>query len=246
MKSNEVIFKVSGRYALFSSPLSKGGEKLTEMVPSYGALKGIAESVYFKPSITILIDKVRVMKPIRMESKGIRPISYTGGNDLSYYTYLTDVEYQVKAHFIFNENRPDLKADWNENKHYFIFKRSINRGGRRDIYLGTRECQAYVVPISEFHEGEGYYDNSGEMDFGLQYHSISYPDENGRGEMTAKFWYPKMVNGVIEFCHPEDCPKERVIYKGVKMKRFDKNNFSGLNEPEILNGYGEWSEVRNT
>lgn len=54
------------------------------------------------------------------------------------YTYLKDVEYQVKAHFIWNENRTDLYEDQNENKHYQIAKRMLERGGRRDIFLGTR------------------------------------------------------------------------------------------------------------
>ena len=36
--------------------------------------------------------------------------------------------------------------DRNENKHYFIAKRMIERGGRRDVFLGACEYQAYVEP----------------------------------------------------------------------------------------------------
>ena len=32
----------------------------------------------------------------------------------SYYTYLCDVEYEVRAHFEWNLNRPDLEVDRNE------------------------------------------------------------------------------------------------------------------------------------
>ena len=214
---NIVKFNVSGKYALFTDPLTKiGGEKSTFMIPSYQALKGICESIYWKPSIVWIIDSVNVLNPIRTESKGIRPINYSGGNDLSYYTYLTDVSYNVTAHFEFNRNRPDLAEDFNENKHYCIMKRCIEKGGRRDIFLGARECQAYVEPaVSK----SGYYASMGDMEFGLMYHSLSYPDENGKDLLQARFWYPKMRNGVIEFCRPEECPVVRTIKKQ-KPKQF--------------------------
>ena len=151
------------------------------------------------------------------------------------YTYLSDVIYHVKAHFEFNKHRPDLMQDWNENKHYFIARRCIDKGGRRDIFLGTRECQGYVTPCG-FDEEEGYYDKMGKMEFGFQYHSLSYPDESGTGEITANFWYPKMENGVINFCRPEDCTKHHAI-REMKAKCFDGGNFSGTEEDGLLDGY---------
>ncbi|MDD6719658.1 MAG: type I-C CRISPR-associated protein Cas5c, partial [Lactobacillus porci] len=65
MKENTTFnFKVYGDYALFTDPIMKiGGEKFTYPVPTYQALKGIAESIYWKPTIQIFIDKVRVMNP---------------------------------------------------------------------------------------------------------------------------------------------------------------------------------------
>src|SRR5690625_959419 len=155
---NSIYFNVYGDYALFTTPITRiGGEKSTYQVPTYEALKGIVESIYWKPSIVIVVDKVRIMKPIQMESKGVRPIQYGGGNTLAYYTYLRDVSYQVSAHFEFNPHRPELAYDHDEHKHHNIMKRSLKRGGRRDIFLGTRECQAYVEPI-EFGKGEGFYE----------------------------------------------------------------------------------------
>ncbi len=85
---NTVEFQVDGRYALFSDPITRvGGEKSSLLLPSYEALKGILQSVYWKPTIVWIIDKVRVMNPIQTETKGIRPINYNGGNELAYYTY---------------------------------------------------------------------------------------------------------------------------------------------------------------
>ena len=144
---NIVEFKVTGDYALFSDPLMRvGGEKCTYQIPTYEALKGVLSSVYWKPTFIWYIDKVRVINKIQTEVKGIRPIKYNGGNDLSYYTYLKNCEYQVQAHFEWNYNRPELEKDRNENKHHEIAKRMILKGGRRDVFLGTRECQAYVEP----------------------------------------------------------------------------------------------------
>src|SRR3990172_2723118 len=182
---NIVEFKVTGKYALFTDPLTKiGGEKCSYQIPTYEALKGILSSVYWKPTIVWFIDKVRVMKPIRTQPRGAKPIKYqSGGNDLSIYTYLADVEYQVQAHFEWNENRPDLEHDRNEHKHFCVAKRMIERGGRRDVFLGTREGQGYVEPCT-FGEGEGYYDKyPGEMPFGLMFHGFDYPDEGKPDEV---------------------------------------------------------------
>lgn len=211
MKPNIVEFKVSGRYALFSDPVNRvGGEKISYQVPTYQALKGILESVYWKPTITWIIDKVRVMKPICSESQGIRPIDYKGGNTLSIYTYLRDVEYQVQAHFEWNLNRPELECDRNENKHHNIAKRYIEKGGRRDIFLGTRECQGYVEPCV-YGEGEGAYDGYGDFPIGVMFHGFTYPDENSDKKFCARFWNVTMTDGEIRFLRPEGCTMVREL-----------------------------------
>ena len=235
-RENAIEYKVYGKYALFTDPLTKtGGEKLSYQVPTYQALKGITESIYWKPTFTWVIDECRVMHPIRTESKGMRPIKYQGGNDLASYTYLKDVEYRVKAHFVWNENRPDLVNDRNENKHYQIAKRMLERGGRRDIFLGTRECQAFVEPC-EFGQGESYYDTMpGEVDYGFMYHGITYADEaileEDKNKMTVRFWRPVMQKGgIIVFDRPEECTQKRYI-RDMERKVFGKNkNFTGLGE----------------
>ncbi|HBC30720.1 MAG TPA: type I-C CRISPR-associated protein Cas5 [Clostridiales bacterium] len=233
-RKNLIEFKVYGRYALFTDPLTRiGGEKFTYQVPTYQALKGITESVYWKPTLQWFIDDVRIINRIQTQSQGIRPIKYTGGNDLSIYTYLKDVEYQVRAHFEWNENRKDLERDRNENKHYIVAKRMLSRGGRRDIFLGTRECQGYVEPC-KFGEGEGYYDDT-DMDFSLMFHGMTYPDEayndETKDKMTARFWMPKMVNGYIQFIRPEECSIHRRL-REMNMKTFDDSNFTVIGEFE--------------
>ena len=162
---NSIEFKIYGDYALFTDPITKiGGEKMTYQIPTYQALIGVAESIYWKPTFRYIVDEVKVLNPIQMESKGIRPIKYGGGNELATYTYLKKPSYAVRVHFEFNENRPELEFDRDEHKHHNILKRALSAGGRRDIFLGARECQAYVEPC-DFDEEVSFYDNYGEIHF---------------------------------------------------------------------------------
>lgn len=210
-KRNNIEFKVEGKYALFTDPLTKiGGEKCSYHIPTYEALKGVLSSVYWKPTIVWIIDRVRVMNRIRTQTRSAKPIEYGGGNSLAIYTYLADVEYQVQAHFEWNMNRKDMAKDRDENKHYHVAKRMIEKGGRRDIFLGARECQGYVEPC-QFGEGESDYDNYGEIAFNLMFHGFDYPDELGRNELHARFWRPKMVDGEVDFIQPEECPIRKIV-----------------------------------
>lgn len=235
---NTVEFAVYGKSALFSDILTRsGGEKSTYPVPTYEGLKGIANSIYWKPTFYWIIDSVRIINPIRTVRKGILLVKMDSRvGDRAYYTYLDNVYYQVRAHFEWNENRPELECDRNENKHHNIAKRMIERGGRRDIFLGTRECQGYVEPCV-FGEGAGAYDHCGTIPYGLTYHGITYADEavrdEDKGMMTLRLWNPVMENGVIDFIRPEECEITRHIRK-MPIKPFgkDNENFSGLDEFE--------------
>lgn len=218
---NIITFRLSGRFALFSDPITRvGGEKSSYLVPTYEALKGVCESIYWKPTFIWVVDRVRVLMPLRSQSKGVRPITLgKGASTLSIYTYLSDVVYQVQAHFEWNELRNDLQHDRNENKHFSMAKRSVERGGRRDVFLGTRECQGYVEPQA-FGEGAGAYDNTDELAFGLMFHGFDYGDEGEGNQLIARFWYPKMQYGVIKFARP-DAPELLHRYiKPMEPKRF--------------------------
>lgn len=242
-KRNSVDLRITGRYALFSDPVTRiGGEKFSYQIPTYQALKGILESVYWKPTLIWYIDAVRIMKKIQTESKGIKTLQMDGIypskknpkkkkeaaiTDLSYYTYLRDVEYQVLAHFEWNEHREELVVDRNEHKHHNIARRSISKGGRRDIFLGTRECQGYVEECV-FGAGEGFYDQYGELDFGVMFHGYDYPDETGEDVLVVRLWRAKMKDGIIDFPAPKDCdPSLRRFIRKMTAKEFENNrNFT--------------------
>ena len=224
---NTVSFKVYGRYALFTDPVTKiGGEKFSYHIPTYEAIKGVLKSIYWKPTIIWHVDRVRVIRPIQTQTKGTKPLVWGGGNSLSIYTFLHDVEYQVQAHFEWNWARPALKNDRNDGKHFSIAQRSIEKGGRQDIFLGVRDCQAYVEPC-EFGEGKGAYDDIGELEFGLMFHGFDYPDETGKtdesGEyrLHSRFWRAVMRNGVIDFPTPEACSLQRFV-RNMQPKEFSE------------------------
>lgn len=218
---SSIEFKVWGRFALFTDPLTKiGGEKCSYHIPTYESLKGVAKSIYWKPTIVWIIDEVRVMKRIRTQTKGTKPLEYGDGNTLAIYTFLSDVEYQVKAHFEWNMHRPELAEDRNEAKHHIVAKRMLERGGRQDTFLGTRDCQGYVEPC-KFGSGEGAYDHDGELAYGLMFHGFDYPDETGDNNLHTRFWQPTMKNGVIRFARPEDC-KVRKFVREMSVKKFER------------------------
>lgn len=220
---NSVEFKVTGRHALFTDPVTRmGGEKCSYHIPTYEALKGILKSVYWKPTLIWIIDEVRIMKPIKTEAKSVKPLNYGGGNTLAMYTYLADVEYQVQAHFEWNLFREDMAQDRIDGKHFQIANRMINKGGRQDVFLGARECQGYVEPCG-FGEGSGAYDDIDRLDYGIMFHGFDYPDETGKTDEDGKpdesgkyrfhsrFWKPVMQRGIIKFIRPEECTMRKFV-----------------------------------
>ena len=221
---NQITFKVYGRNALFTDPISKiGGEKCSYHIPTYEALKGIAKSIYWKPTFEYFIDRVRIINRISSQTKGIGIIKMNGGkSDLSIYTYLSNVEYQVDAHFEWNMNQPNLKEDRIDGKHFAIARRSLELGGRQDIFLGTRECQGYVEPC-EFGSGAGFYDDSGELTYGLMFHGFNYPEETGESKLEVRMHRPVMVNGVVTFPRPSDCKIKKFV-RAMNKKEFGLKN----------------------
>ena len=158
------------------------------------------------------------------------------------YTYLSDVEYQVKAHFVWNEFRKDMTSDQIDGKHFQIAKRMIEKGGRQDIFLGARECQGYVEPCV-FGEGSGAYDDIERLDYGIMFHGFDYPDETGKTDedgkpdetgkyrLHSRFWKPVMQKGVIKFIRPDEC----IMRKFVREMIPNPPQSIGINEEALKN-----------
>lgn len=241
-KSDPFYCSISGDYALFSDPASKGGgEKFTYSVPTYQALKGIIENAYWKPSIYYVIDEIKIMKPIRSISKGILLPMGKGEQDRFINTYLVDVEYLVKFHFEWNVYRSDVEQDFNETKHTQILLRSLERGGRRDVFLGTRECIGDIARLraTDYEKSVSPYEGQ-QIELGMCFHSFSYPTEHETdNKLISNYARIQMIDGVIKFVRPEECSVHHVIdnynIKPISSKII-KTAAEELNEQEYKEG----------
>ncbi len=232
MKKNSISFKLWGKYALFTDPITKvGGEKCSYHLPTYEALIGVLKSIYWKPTLIWVVDRVRIIKPLRTQTKGTKPLVWNGGNTLAIYTFLHEVEYQVEAHFEWNIHRPELAQDRIDGKHYAIATRTLEKGGRQDIFLGTRDCQGYIERCV-FGEGAGAYDDIDELGFGLMFHGFDYPDETGVDELHTRFWHATLKRGILEFPRPEACDTRRFVRKMTAKTFNEGENLLGVGAEE--------------
>lgn len=211
-QSQYFYMRVKGDYALFTEVSSKGGgEKVSYSVPTKQSLIGIVDANYFKPTITNEIEEVKVINPIQTEVIGTRALLNSGKADLNYVSYLKDVEYFIKFYFTWNENRPDLKKDRNVKKHEAITKRSLKKGGRRDAFIGTRECVAEIEWISEdeYNNTDGFYKDQ-ILSFGIMFHSFRYPSVSGE-PLKSYFTDTIMKDSIIRFKPQEECEIENEL-----------------------------------
>ena len=81
----------------------------------------------------------------------------------------------------------------------------------------------------------------GELAFGLMFHGFDYPDETQTDEFYARFWRPKMIDGVIEFVRPDDPNDKVLIRKFVRPMKATRPDTIGLMEEGLLEGYEEGS-----
>ena len=109
----------------------------------------------------------------------------------------------------------------------------LKKGGRRDIFLGTRECQGYVEPEGQG-SGPGHYDKQVELAFGLMFHGFDYPDITGKPELHARFWRPVMRDGVIHFLRPDEDHPDLMIRKFVREMDAKRPETNGLKEEGLL------------
>jgi len=239
-QSNPFYMKISGDYALFTDPMSKGsGEKFTYQVPTVQALKGIIEAVYWKPTLVYVVDEIKVLHPIQTETKNILVPMGNGGKDLSHYTYLRDVAYTVKFHFEWAP-RQDMIPDRNEKKHEQILLRSMKRGGRHDIFLGTRECIGCVERLKAEEYASLQTPFTGTVSLGIMFHSFSYTEwhkkDKPEGTLSSLFTTVIMQDGVISCIRPEECPIRHELHN-YTVKSFAPGTYTAVED--------EWNRYEN-
>lgn len=213
---------VEGDYACYTRPELKV-ERVSYDVPPPGALEGMLKSVYWKPAIRYVIDKIIVFQPIdfmnvrrnevknkvlysdvknQMHHKGSDPCIYTSEcRSQRAAMILKNVKYGVEFHFELTGIKSD-QEDNGEDKHYHIIKRRLEKGQYyRTPCLGCSE-----FPVKRMELVEEFDENlisraileMGDVDLGYMSYRVSFEDGG------------KPVNGDWE--HPVYSDRASTVY----------------------------------
>lgn len=199
--------KVWGDYACFTRPEMKV-ERVSYDIITPSAARGILEAIYWKPAIHWVVDRITVLRPIRVQNirrnelanklplgnvtkamrDGESPVEIFIEDDRQQRAALVlrDVAYVIEAHFEFTG-----PEDNNEGKHQSIFNRRLEQGQCfHRPYLGCREFYADFGPDDGERPDETL---TKERDFGWMLHDIDYGDD-----MRPRFFRAVMRYGVID------------------------------------------------
>lgn len=196
-------FKIiaEGDYACFTRPELKV-ERVSYDVPPPGALEGMLKSVYWKPAIRYVIDRIVVFHPIdfvnirrnevkdkvlysavksRMNGKGGDPCIYTSESRSQRASMvLKDVKYGIAFHFELTGLKNE-KEDESEMKHFHILKRRLEKGQYfRTPCLGCSEFPVRRLELVEEFDTEGISSeilDMGDMNLGYMSYRVAFADE---------------------------------------------------------------------
>jgi len=202
-----IKLKVWGDYACFTRPEMKV-ERVSYDVMTPSAARGILESIYWKPAITWVVDRIHVFTPIRFDNirrnelagklalgtikkamnDGVSRVETFIENDRQQRAamVLRGVSYVIEAHFEFTGSE-----DNNAAKHKEIFDRRARKGQCfHHPYLGCREFPAHFELVEDDLPQSKL---TGKQDLGWMLHDIDF-----QNNMEAKFFRAEMRNGIIE------------------------------------------------
>ncbi len=201
-----IMLKVWGDMASFNRPEMKV-ERVSYDVMTPSAARGILEAIYWKPQMRWTIDRIHVLKPIRLThvrrneisckipvkgATGVSAAMKSGAGNLGIAVsdvrqqraamVLRDVCYGIAAHVTVlqdvDANGSEVKAP--EAKHLEMFKRRASRGQYfHHPYLGCREFPAYFELVEELPLAPAALE--GERDLGYMLHDIAFvPAKKGK------------------------------------------------------------------
>lgn len=200
---------VEGDYACFTRPELKV-ERVSYDVPPPGAMEGMLKSIYWKPAIRYVIDKIIVFHEInfvnirrnevknkvslsavksQMNGKGGIPYIYTSETRSQRASMvLKNVKYGVEFHFELTGLKNNTEAD-GENKHFNIIKRRLEKGQWfRTPCLGCNEFPVKRIDlVEEFDEqliSRSIVD-MGDVDLGYMSYKVQFED---RGKPLNNDW----------------------------------------------------------
>lgn len=189
---------VEGDYALFTRPEMKV-ERVSYDVPTVSALEGLIKSIYWKPAIRFVVDRIVVFNPVRfinirrnevkskilsgnvksqMNRTGKSPVLYADEERTQRASMLLrDVKYGIEFHFEMTGMQSD-HDDENEEKHYNILLRRLKNGQCfRQPCLGCREFSVKKIElVDEFDFSEVSSELKGDIDLGYMLYGMKFAD----------------------------------------------------------------------
>ena len=192
---------IEGDFACFTRPEFKV-ERVSYDVPPPGAIEGLLKSVYWKPAIRYVIDRIIVFNPInfinirrnevkekvkytaikkQMNGKGGTPCIYTTNcRTQKSSMVLKNVKYGVEFHFEMTGIQSD-QEDECEEKHFNIIKRRLENGQFfRAPCLGCSEFPVHKIElIEEFDLDQVSQEiiKMGDVDLGYMSYKVSFKDK---------------------------------------------------------------------
>lgn len=189
---------VEGDYALFTRPEFKV-ERVSYDVPTVSAIEGIIKSVYWKPAIRIVVDRIVVFNSIRfinvrrneikskipqknvmsqMNGKGSAEIYASELRSQRSGMLLKDVRYGIEFHFELTGQRSE-HDDESDEKHYNIMLRRLRNGQCfRQPCLGCREFSVkHIELVDDFDLSEVDASLNGDIDLGYMLYGLRFEDE---------------------------------------------------------------------
>lgn len=222
MKGNTLKLHTWGPYGLFTRPEMKT-ERVSYDVLTPSAARGILEAIHWRPSIRWVVDRIRVLRPIRFETlrrneigsviatRAVRAAMNRGTTDglrvlvedvrqQRAAILLRDVGYVIEAHLALTGTSPtDTTA-----KHEHMFRRRAAKGQCfHRPYLGTREFAADFA-LADGGERPDLPDDQKDRDLGWMLHDFDYRSE----PPAPRFFRALMRDGVIDVPAP-DAPEVR-------------------------------------
>lgn len=218
---------VEGDWACFTRAEFKV-ERVSYDVPTPSSLEGMLKSIYWKPAIRYVIDKIIVFNPIdfinirrnevseKISKQNILALMRGNDKDPTLYTdknrhqraamILKNVRYGIQFHFELTSLHSENEID-GEKKHYNILKRRLENGQCfRQPCLGCSEFPVKKIQIVEEFNANEISESIlalGEIDLGYMCYKMEFEDQG------------QPINNDIE--NPKYSDKANAIYYRPKM-----------------------------
>ena len=207
-RSPTLCLRARGELAVFSRPELKT-ERMSYLVMTPSAARGLLEAVLWKPAIVWIIERIMVLSPIRfcafrrnevtrkaalagdslVAQGGPGPAIAADDSDVRAQrntVALRDVDYIVEAHF---EMTDKAGSDDNVKKFTSMFERRVNKGQAfHQPYFGCREFPARIEPV-----GCDLDPIDDTRDLGMMLLDIDYSREKRR----AVYFQARLESGVL-------------------------------------------------